>query len=83
MMDEAYLVEHVKQAACFVSQDLPADLRAAKGSSSPHKAEYVLPDGLSASRGFLRPPQPRSREQQEKQEQVTVAWSFAVRVLNA
>ena len=74
MMDEAHLVEHVKQAACCVSQDLPADLRAAKASSSPHRVEYVLPDGLSASRGFLRPPQPRSREQSEKQEQARLPW---------
>ena len=69
MMDEAYLVEHVKQAACFVSQDLRADLKAAKAGAR-HKAEYVLPDGLTASRGFLRAPQPRSREQQDRHEQV-------------
>ena len=60
-MDEAHLVEHVKEAACFVSLDLPADLRAAR-SSHVHRAEYVLPDGLSHSRGRLRPVAPRGQQ---------------------
>ena len=73
MMDEAHLMEHVKEAACFVSQDLPADLKAAK-TTSQHKAEYVLPDGLSHSRGFLRPPlskQELAERPAEQQEQVS------------
>lgn len=70
-MDEPLLMEHVKEASCFVSTDLAADLRAAK-TSHVHRAEYVLPDGLSHSRGFLRPWQPaaQQREQPDKQDQV-------------
>lgn len=59
MMEETYLMEHIKEAACFVSQDLDKDLAAAKRGD--HRCEYVLPDGLSNSRGHLR--KPLSREQ--------------------
>ena len=77
MMDEPHLMEHVKEAACFVSQDLPVDLAAAKAGRA-HRAEYVLPDGLGHGRGFLRPVQPRG-EQGDRQEQVgpghSTSWS--------
>ncbi len=38
MMDEAYLLEHVKEQLCFVSQDLRADLAAARTRRSPHRS---------------------------------------------
>ena len=57
MMDETYLVEHVKEAVCFVSRDLRADLAAARGGK--HKLEYVLPDGVNQQLGYARAPQPR------------------------
>ena len=37
MMDEAYLVEHIKDALCFVSQDVGADLALARQRQSPHR----------------------------------------------
>lgn len=57
-MEETYLVEHIKDAVCFVSTDLQADLMKAQQSHSPHKLEYVLPDGLTNLTGFVRKPEP-------------------------
>ena len=37
MMDETYLLEHIKEQLCFVSQDTAADLRAARGRASPFR----------------------------------------------
>lgn len=37
MMDEAYLLEHVKEQLCFVSQDVRGDLAAARTRRSPHR----------------------------------------------
>ncbi|KAL4436635.1 hypothetical protein ABPG75_003774 [Micractinium tetrahymenae] len=54
MMDEAYLLEHVKEQLCFVSQDVRADLAAARTRRSPHRREYVLPDGLTDTWGHVR-----------------------------
>lgn len=53
-MEETYLMEHIKEVACFVSQDLGADLAAAKAGR--HRCEYVLPDGLTNGKGYLRLP---------------------------
>ena len=57
-MEETYLVEQIKDAVCFVSADLPLDLTTAKQSQSPHILEYVLPDGLTNLKGFVRKPEP-------------------------
>ena len=54
MMEETYLMEHIKEASCFVSRDLNADLATAKAGG--HRREYVLPDGVSNGSGFLRNP---------------------------
>ncbi|KAF5839191.1 actin family [Dunaliella salina] len=55
MMDEPYLMECVKEALSFVSQDVVQDLKiAAKGSRSPYRREFVLPDGVSNFRGYVR-----------------------------
>jgi hypothetical protein len=55
MMDEPYLMEQVKEQACFVSQDVRADLgMAAKGRRSDHLREFVLPDGVHNLRGYMR-----------------------------
>ncbi|KAK9814605.1 hypothetical protein WJX72_008514 [[Myrmecia] bisecta] len=61
MMEETYLVEQIKEAACLVSQDLKRDLNLARqpGGQSPFRCEYVLPDGLESMRGHLRPWQAR------------------------
>ncbi len=55
-MDESLLVELIKDAVCFVSPDAKADLAKAHGKASPHRLEYVLPDGLHNTRGYVRDP---------------------------
>lgn len=37
MMDEAYLMEHIKNQLCFVSQDVQADLRLSQSRKSPYR----------------------------------------------
>lgn len=59
MMEETFLMEHIKESACFVSQDLKADLAIAKKGG--YRMEYVLPDGVSNGSGYLR--KPLSREE--------------------
>ncbi|GFH30038.1 uncharacterized protein HaLaN_28811, partial [Haematococcus lacustris] len=54
MMDEPYLMEVVKEAVCFVSKDVRNDLKLASLRSSPFKREFVLPDGVSNFRGYLK-----------------------------
>ena len=56
-MEESYLVEHIKDSVCFVSSDLQLDLKMAHSSNSPHKLEYVLPDGFTNLTGFARKPE--------------------------
>ena len=69
MREEAHLMEHIKNAISFVSTDLKADLLKAK-STAKLKVEYVLPDGLSLARGYVREPVPlvkgESRTEQVK-----------------
>jgi hypothetical protein len=59
MMEETYLVEHIKDTVCFVSPDLKADLASARAGA--HRLEYVLPDGVNEQLGHVRQPQPRER----------------------
>lgn len=54
MMEETYLVDHIKEVSCFVSQDLSQDLSDAKAGR--HSLTYVLPDGISNDRGYIRTP---------------------------
>lgn len=56
MMDESFLIEIIKDAVCFVSPDAKADLALAHSRASPHRLEYVLPDGLHNTRGYVREP---------------------------
>ncbi|KAK9866229.1 hypothetical protein WJX84_000602 [Apatococcus fuscideae] len=56
MMEETYLMEHIKEQACFVSTDLRADLHISRARQSPNRREYVLPDGVNSTTGFLRIP---------------------------
>ena len=69
-MDETYLVEAMKDAAAFFSVDMQADLAAARAGA--HRAEYVLPDGVThIGRGHLRAPsQPLPRGKPQPKEQV-------------
>ena len=56
MREEFVVMEHVKEALCFVSPDVRADLAAAARRDSPYRREFVLPDGVKNLRGFVRNP---------------------------
>lgn len=56
MAGEAYLLDHIKEALCFVSQDPAADLAAARRRDAPHRAEWLLPDGVTSTWGARRAP---------------------------
>ena len=56
MMEETCLMEHIKEQACYISTDLKADLLVSRSHRSPTRREYVLPDGLNSTTGFLRIP---------------------------
>ncbi|GMH39782.1 hypothetical protein BSKO_07680 [Bryopsis sp. KO-2023] len=56
LMDEIYLVESIKDSMCFVSGNPRHDLVLAKQKlwTSPHRREFVLPDGVNNLRGYIR-----------------------------
>ena len=55
-MEETYLMEHIKEQACYVSTNLTADLVTSRMRQSPTRREYVLPDGVNSTTGYLRSP---------------------------
>jgi actin-related protein 6 len=67
MMDETFIVESIKDQLCFVSQDVKADLKLSKaGFRSPHFREFVLPDGVSNLKGYVKEPrQPTDAPRQQ------------------
>eukprot|EP00271_Cylindrocystis_brebissonii_P004517 TRINITY_DN16211_c0_g1_i1.p1 TRINITY_DN16211_c0_g1~~TRINITY_DN16211_c0_g1_i1.p1 ORF type:complete len:478 (-),score=75.71 TRINITY_DN16211_c0_g1_i1:438-1871(-) len=57
MMDETFLMEDVKERVCFVSMDVPQDLRLARKQGKVNSVlhcEYILPDGVLHRRGVLK-----------------------------
>lgn len=63
-MDETYVMNQVKEDACFVSQDFMKDMEKArkKGEANTIVQEYILPDYTSIRRGYLRSPGQRDDE---------------------
>jgi actin-related protein 6 len=60
MMDESYLLEHIKDNLAFVSQNPLEDLAASRRRDSPFKKEWLLPDGVTSTWGQLvQPGEPR------------------------
>lgn len=57
-MDETYVMNQVKEDACFVSQDFMKDIEIArkKGEANTIVRDYVLPDFTTIRRGYIRPP---------------------------
>ena len=53
MMEETFLMNHIKEELCFVSQYTLADLALSKGRKSTHKRVYVLPDGVHSRLGHV------------------------------
>ncbi|KAA8535125.1 hypothetical protein F0562_030128 [Nyssa sinensis] len=80
LMDETFLMDDVKEKLCFVSLDVARDLQIARkpGNDNFFRCTYVLPDGVTHTKGFLKdpgeakrylslpdgasPPQPRAKE---------------------
>lgn len=56
VMDETMIIDDAKEKLCFVSLDVPRDLRLARqlGKDNPFKCTYVLPDGITHTRGFVK-----------------------------
>lgn len=56
VMDESYVINQVKEDACFVSNDFNADMKIAKNRfpSNTIVRDYVLPDFTSLRRGYVR-----------------------------
>eukprot|EP00268_Persea_americana_P059004 TRINITY_DN7190_c0_g3_i4.p1 TRINITY_DN7190_c0_g3~~TRINITY_DN7190_c0_g3_i4.p1 ORF type:complete len:360 (-),score=65.81 TRINITY_DN7190_c0_g3_i4:190-1269(-) len=80
VMDETFLVDDVKEKLCFVSLDVPRhlDIARKRGKENLLKCTYVLPDGITHTKGFVKdineaqryltlsdgakPPQPGTKE---------------------
>ncbi len=56
LMDEAHLLERIKEKVAFVSANVAADLAAARRRDSPHRLEWLLPDGVTSTWGRRRAP---------------------------
>ncbi|KAF7319624.1 hypothetical protein HMN09_00302800 [Mycena chlorophos] len=56
MMDETYIMNHVKETCCFVSQDFKADLETCRfdNRKAAIVQEYVLPDLMKQKAGRVR-----------------------------
>ncbi|KAJ4818718.1 Actin family protein [Rhynchospora pubera] len=56
VMDETLLIDHAKEQLCFVSLDLQHDLRLSRKSGKENilKCTYVLPDGVTHTKGFVK-----------------------------
>nr|CAD1823476.1 unnamed protein product [Ananas comosus var. bracteatus] len=56
VMDETLLIDHAKESLCFVSLDVPRDLSLARksGKDNPFRCTYVLPDGITHTKGFVK-----------------------------
>lgn len=56
VMDETYVINQVKEDACFVSLDFNADMITARGGRQENTIlrDYVLPDFTTIKRGYVR-----------------------------
>ncbi|GAV82488.1 Actin domain-containing protein [Cephalotus follicularis] len=63
VMDETFLIDEVKEKLCFVSLDVPRDLQIARktGKDNLFRCTYVLPDGVTHMKGFVKDPQAARR----------------------
>jgi hypothetical protein len=56
VMDEYLLMERVKERLCYVARDVRSELSAAAAPRDANRIakEYVLPDGVSILRGYVK-----------------------------
>ncbi|KAI7872701.1 actin-related protein 6 [Spinellus fusiger] len=57
MMEETYIINQVKEACCYISQDIVSDLGTCRKSYRENSIiqEYVLSDFTQNSHGYIRP----------------------------
>lgn len=53
-MDETYVINQVKEDACFTSQNFNADMAIARSKNNTILRDYVLPDFTTIKRGYVR-----------------------------
>ncbi|KAM7508211.1 hypothetical protein LguiA_018664 [Lonicera macranthoides] len=63
LMDESFLMDDVKENLCFVSLDVARDLQVARrrGKDNFFRCTYVLPDGVTHTKGFIKDPKEAQR----------------------
>lgn len=63
VMDESFIMDDVKEKLCFVSLDVARDLQVArrKGKDNLFRCTYVLPDGITYTKGFVKDPDEAQR----------------------
>nr|XP_010934377.1 actin-related protein 6 isoform X1 [Elaeis guineensis] len=56
LMDETLIIDDAKEKLCLVSLDVPRDLRLARrsGKDNPFRCTYVLPDGITHTKGYVK-----------------------------
>ncbi|KAL5538989.1 hypothetical protein UlMin_045525 [Ulmus minor] len=73
VMDETFLMDDVKEKLCFVSLDVSRDLQIARkrGKDNLLRCTYVLPDGITHTKGFVKDPDEAQRYLSLTDEQLT------------
>ncbi|GER37056.1 actin-related family protein, partial [Striga asiatica] len=68
VMDESFIMDDVKEKLCFVSLDVQRDLKIARksGADNIFRCTYVLPDGITYTKGFVKDPNEANRYQASK-----------------
>ena len=73
MVDEAYIMNEVKEAVCYVSNDFGGDLEKTWKANRKRQAaedgivlDYVLPDPNANKKGFIRPHNPLMHAKKKK-----------------
>nr|GLL20208.1 actin-related protein 6 [Ipomoea trifida]GMC61143.1 actin-related protein 6 [Ipomoea batatas]GMC63344.1 actin-related protein 6 [Ipomoea batatas]GMC64930.1 actin-related protein 6 [Ipomoea batatas]GME03570.1 actin-related protein 6 [Ipomoea batatas] len=63
LMDESFLMDDVKEKLCFVSLNVARDLQIARkpGRDNLFRCTYVLPDGVTFTKGFVKEPEEAKR----------------------
>lgn len=63
VMDETFIIDDVKEKLCFVSLDVARDLQIARkrGKDNLLRCTYVLPDGVTHTKGFVKDPDAAQR----------------------
>jgi actin-related protein 6 len=75
MLDETYIINEVKEAVCYVSNDFASDMEKTwKGNKKCNShlpgdgvvVDYVLPDPSAQKKGFMRPHDPLPASKKKK-----------------